>query len=234
MSRGPNFLIPNDSPWFICTSCNTIKPREEFNFRANGRPHQCKQCVSEYGVLYYEENKERILETSARSYERNKEKVNERSIRWTEMNKERMRELTALWYEKNKEKISKNRTRRRKEYPEKNREQSAKRRSSIADHPGFHPLLDSIIRALPCYFPGCRNLDITVDHIFPVSKGGIHEGQNIASLCGPHNFSKGKRTFEEWARGTGISAIKLEQSAYDSNEMALDILEFLTRKNEVA
>jgi hypothetical protein len=42
--------------------------------------------------------------------------------------------------------------------------------------------------------------DFVVDHVFPWSRGGTDDVENLAAACEPCNISKGDRTPEEWLR----------------------------------
>lgn len=55
--------------------------------------------------------------------------------------------------------------------------------------------LVAILRALPDYCVRCNTKeDLTVDHIIPLSKGGApFDKENLTTLCGPCNTSKGNR-----------------------------------------
>jgi 5-methylcytosine-specific restriction protein A len=43
-----------------------------------------------------------------------------------------------------------------------------------------------------CQHPDCGSkLDLTIDHIVPISKGGTNDVSNLQTLCFKHNNSKG-------------------------------------------
>jgi hypothetical protein len=41
-----------------------------------------------------------------------------------------------------------------------------------------------------CLYPGCDSLEITMDHVKPLSRGGTHTADNLQSLCQIHNSKK--------------------------------------------
>lgn len=53
-----------------------------------------------------------------------------------------------------------------------------------------------------CAYCGKRGGHLTVDHIFPFSRGGDYRYENLATACFPCNRAKGARTPEEWRRAT--------------------------------
>lgn len=58
----------------------------------------------------------------------------------------------------------------------------------------WRKLVAQALREQPwCSIPGCRNTDLTGDHIVPRARGGRNVRSNIAVLCRAHNSSKGAR-----------------------------------------
>lgn len=52
-----------------------------------------------------------------------------------------------------------------------------------------------------CYLCGASlEQDFHIDHILPVSRGGVHEESNIGFLCPTCNVHKGDRTPEEYVK----------------------------------
>ena len=50
----------------------------------------------------------------------------------------------------------------------------------------------------PCSFPGCIGLDIEVDHVIPLTRGGSHGVGNLQSLCRHHNRTKHNKLWIEF------------------------------------
>ena len=46
-------------------------------------------------------------------------------------------------------------------------------------------------------------VDLHIDHIMPVSRGGKNDDENLQVLCQPCNSSKGTKTQEEWETSRG-------------------------------
>jgi len=49
-----------------------------------------------------------------------------------------------------------------------------------------------------CKYCGTTSRELTLDHVFPRSRGGIDDPINLVLACKPCNSSKGARTPEEW------------------------------------
>lgn len=51
--------------------------------------------------------------------------------------------------------------------------------------------------ALPCAYCGAT-VDMTVDHVVPLARGGTHSAENLVAACRPCNSSKHTRLLSEW------------------------------------
>lgn len=49
-----------------------------------------------------------------------------------------------------------------------------------------------------CQYCGARGVSLQADHIYPVSRGGRNDLDNLATACKPCNQSKRAKTLEEW------------------------------------
>ena len=49
-----------------------------------------------------------------------------------------------------------------------------------------------------CVYCGASEVELECDHVFPVSRGGGNEPENLATACRDCNRSKGGKTPEEW------------------------------------
>jgi hypothetical protein len=52
-----------------------------------------------------------------------------------------------------------------------------------------------------CVYCGSTEGPFQFDHLFPVSRGGRDEPNNIVISCAPCNLSKGAKTLQEWRNG---------------------------------
>jgi len=175
-----------------------MKPLDSFSKRSanpDGLQYQCKECNKAYLREYYKANKEKL-------------KVNH--VKWREENPERIKELTKLYYESNREKVDsfnkkwaaenpEKRATHVKNWKEKNPSKvnadTAKRRAAKLDQ--TPELSDEEKKAIEDMYWHCRDLEVIsgqkyhVDHIKPISKGGLHCPSNLQVLPADLNMSKG-------------------------------------------
>jgi len=164
-----------------CKKCNLEKDKEEFSkmrTSKDGLFPNCKECTSRYMAKYYENNKEkqklsgidfRKSNPSYRSdyYLKNKETNIDKNIEWRRNNKDKANAMTR------------------------------KRRATKLDQLGFMPK-DHEQRMLDVYgskycMRCSSDKNIHIDHIIPVSKGGLWCLSNFQFLCEGCNISKGNK-----------------------------------------
>lgn len=49
-----------------------------------------------------------------------------------------------------------------------------------------------------------RPTDATLEHVIPISRGGLHSRSNAVVACARCNFSKGSKTLDEWRGDEGV------------------------------
>ena len=56
-----------------------------------------------------------------------------------------------------------------------------------------------------CVYCGCTEEEMTlcVDHVIPLSQGGLTTDENLTTACAPCNNDKGVRTPKEWRGSEG-------------------------------
>lgn len=105
---------------------------------------------------------------------------------WREANRERWNELIREWRKANYD-------------PAKNAVQCNKRRSMLADRGSFtsDEWIDLCEKyGMVCINPDCERTDLTVDHVIPLSKGGMNTIDNIQPLCKSCNCKKATKTVD--------------------------------------
>lgn len=54
-----------------------------------------------------------------------------------------------------------------------------------------------------CAYCSAENMPLTLDHLFPKSKGGSDSGDNLVYCCKSCNSSKGNKDYFSWIKETG-------------------------------
>jgi 5-methylcytosine-specific restriction endonuclease McrA len=178
-----------------CTKCGATKSVEDFHKRAasrDGLSYWCKDCsrakAREWARAHPDEAKKRCAE-------------------WVKNNPERHAESKRRWHLANPRDPARHAQAMREwvaRNPERAREikrigQQA-RIARIAGSASFQVSIKDVRRILsaPCAVDGCNALDIQIDHIVPLARGGQHRVGNLQPLCGFHNRSKNKRLWIEF------------------------------------
>lgn len=196
-----------------CTKCQrefpaTLEFFHKDKNRKDGFRHQCKICVN----IYYRQNKHKILKKAKQYRETNKDKILECKKKYRNNNKEKISENGKQYYKANKEKISKQKKQyskqcyeankeeileKTKQYRKKNRHltrqwDSKRRAAKLKQTPDYANL--DLIKLIYKYCPD----GYEVDHMVPISDGGLHHESNLCYLPKGVNQSKGAKTIEEF------------------------------------
>lgn len=159
----------------------------------------CQRCRKIQSRCYYESHKELAKKQRRLRYIANKERSAEQSYRWREQHPERSREIQRRWARRNPDKKREATLRWRKEHPGKVREQW-RRRAARKAGAMIEPVDEAFIyergRYACVYCSGPLNL--TLDHVAPLSKGGEHKYDNLVVACRSCNCSKGAKDVFEW------------------------------------
>lgn len=153
-----------------CTKCGVEKPSAEFSKskrEKDGLYYYCKACIREYDKKRYEENREDVLE-------QNKE--------WREKNKEQMRECRKKWREEN---------------PHLHREYNQRRRALKKAALPHLSKNDNLALKLLSEEVSMLGEGWHLDHIVPLSKGGLHHPDNLQIVRSSYNLSKNDKLWQE-------------------------------------
>lgn len=180
-----------------CCECNRIRRKEHHD--ANREESRRK------GREHYAANSERLRETRRAYGKANLEKEVAYNARWRAANPDKAREFWKRDREKNKEARNESTRAWRKRNVEKQNFYSAKRHAMKRDQvPVIRDDLVPIMQAetLAIYAESRTMTELTgvrhdVDHIFPLSKGGVHAPWNLRVLLGSENQSKK----DKWPKG---------------------------------
>jgi 5-methylcytosine-specific restriction endonuclease McrA len=175
-----------------CSKCGCPKPLSEFYFKRN----TCKKCKIEYSREYRKSHLDQ-----QHKYNRN----------WRKKHPEQHRVGIIKWQRKHPEQIRLSRVKWRKEHPEIKSQQYRKyrqtpkgkirkvnaRHNRRAKTKGQKVTLEQWMaikeqQHFRCYW--CKqkfeDKELTMDHVIPLSKGGLHDEGNIVAACRSCNLSK--------------------------------------------
>lgn len=191
-----------------CSKCERELSLDNFHRSKNGKlgvRSKCKICRKEDSSKYYQENTDKRAiynaENSGRIksynreyirlyYQENKEQFSVLAAEYYQNNKEAIKNKTRQWVNSNLDKVRNNR-----------RNYKARRKSQLGFVPGdYWDLL------LEKYGPFCMNPEcdkgltevnpLTLDHVIPLSKGGLHCMSNFQLLCHSCNASKNAKEID--------------------------------------
>jgi 5-methylcytosine-specific restriction endonuclease McrA len=187
----------------LCRTCNTEKSLDLFGNdkkSKDGKKNKCNSCHNDYMKSYYWKHRE-ILAAKALAHHykiqsvanekrrlnrlKNLDKQMAHSRQWQKDNKEAAKAIKANWRHKNREVVKANKDKR-------NQLEKASNLPSkyIAE-----------LRRKPCNY--CGNYyegKMHIDHVIPISKGGLHTIENLVSSCATCNLSKSDKLLTKWLK----------------------------------
>ena len=186
--------------------------------------------VAEYQKKYREANKERISEYHKQYYEKNKEKLLISFKNYNELNKEKIKIQRKKRYKLNKEKILEY----HKQYYKTPQGQTCQfnassRRRLREENQGNGITPEQWLECMKFFdfkcaysgkYIGGESEHRTIDHIYPISKGGEHEIWNVVPMYDSYNYSKHNKEFLEWYNEQTFFSEERLQKIYEWQEYA--------------
>ena len=168
-----------------------------------------KEHINNKNNTYYANNKEHINNKNKLYYQNNKEHINKINKQWVINNPERKKQIDDEWYQNNKERSKENTKNWCKNNPIKVKQiiknNKAKRKIREKNQIGYLP--ENWLQILEERDTHCKycNLHIKtygyeLDHIHPISKGGLHDFDNLQLICSTCNRKKGNKLEEEFIK----------------------------------
>lgn len=186
-----------------CGGCHRQLDFSEFyknKARHDGYQSQCKQCGYKSQRNYVKTHRAEAVQRVLRYKARNPDKAKATALK------------TRLKY---KNQIAA----QRKVYLQNHLKEHAnrmQRRRAIIKNNGVYLISDKEIKKLyssPCTYCGSF-INITVDHIIPIIKGGTHSIGNLTAACKPCNSSKHKDFLTVWKKRKGRNQIERPRDGY--------------------
>jgi 5-methylcytosine-specific restriction endonuclease McrA len=191
-----------------CPQCDEIKPLTEFyknTSRKDGLSVYCKQCVKENCNDYYLRNKEQCKDRLNRWRADNREYVRARDQKYRQDNPDIEFRKQKRYRERHKEQLYLKGKKYREEHKDYFNNKNRERKLTLLDVSDGTVTLEAekILYEQQnglCDYCGCSLEDSGkhLDHIVPISRGGLHTITNVHWTCPTCNMSKGDRLEEEW------------------------------------
>lgn len=182
-----------------CCTCRQRLSPEAFHrdrSRPDGRAPRCRACASANSRKYYLKNGAKAREQHRAWRKANPERVRDTNRAWRQANVDRARAYSRKWQLANPDKYKASRSKWNQANRDKHREEVARRRALERSAPIEIELIRELLGS-PCAY--CGSLEyIEIDHIVPLSRGGLHEPENLAPACRSCNRSKGAKLLSEW------------------------------------
>jgi hypothetical protein len=186
-----------------CAKCKAEKSLDDFyNNKAarDGKGTYCKPCWSAYMKEQDKKHKQRKAAAVSAWYQRNRERKAETTAAWRRANRKHKLNVQAQYRARNRIELLQKKAEWAVNNPHLVRANAQRQLAKRKGAQVFQITLPDLIRLLtsPCVIEGCTNIDIEMDHIVPLSKGGTHSIGNLQPLCSHHNRTKHNKLMWEY------------------------------------
>jgi len=180
-----------------CSKCKITKPFFEFgkhNQTKDGHKSRCKICNAEEMRGYYSTHAESVKNRVNLWISKNKDKHASYVQKWACENMERKKSNNSIWKKRRKDLVNAS---------------TQKRRATKKNQLGVvsNNIVVKMMRLQKFLCINCK-IDLTqsgyhIDHIMPLSLGGIHADENLQLLCPTCNIKKHNKDPIAWANENG-------------------------------
>jgi 5-methylcytosine-specific restriction endonuclease McrA len=207
-----------------CSKCGEWKDKSEYikdPQKKDGLYSSCKACYKitysttrdKYKPVrkkYLEENRKVVLDKKRNRYRENRDVELERMQKYHEDNKEKEKEYriknrdkldlaSKIWSFLNKDRVNKNTREWRAAHPDKvrihkNNRRCREKNGGVITNDEWENLLNKY--GNKCLCCGRNDVRITIDHVIPISRGGMNTIENAQPLCTSCNSKKHAKTID--------------------------------------
>ena len=176
----------------VCKLCHNINTRRW----ALKNPEKTKAYIKKWTNAHAEQEKERIKKYKTE----NKEKVKESAKKYSKVHAKQISERSKRHYRKNSKHVCERCSKWRKENKEKVNQYSANKRALKLGNGGTFTA-EEWMGVLEKYGNKCLccerdDVNITIDHVVPLSLGGRNSVENLQPLCRSCNSRKHNKTID--------------------------------------
>lgn len=191
----------------ICKECDKKQKREYY--LKNKEIFKAKYIENKENILsrakfYRENNKDKINERNKEKYYENRDARLEKRKSYNSNSKEKLKEYRVKYREKHRDKIN---ARNKAFYSSINGKicranSDSKRRALIKNGKvSAEEIKQLVFSSNNCYWCGCDiAFKFHIDHVIPLSKGGLHEIKNLVVSCPTCNIKKSNKMPQEFIK----------------------------------
>ena len=171
--------------------------------RTNQKICRAEVCRKAYHAAYMRgwnsRNKDKKREWDRRYERNNRDKINAH-CRAKYASDPRRREYLNRWIKDNPDKVAAYRAKAKDNQDPEVRRNSVRRRRAMKKNAKIGNFPTGWKKEMladqwwVCAWPGCNEVDLHLDHVVPLSKGGPHSLDNFQFLCAHHNRKKSDKT----------------------------------------
>jgi len=189
----------------FCNKCKKIKSFSEFfkdKSRKDGYQNICKCCGKKYrqehklvSAKYRQRHRTEIAEYKAKYYQEHKEQITECKAKYYQEHKLEKAEYMAKYRQKHKAEITEYKAKYQQEHKLERAARNAKHRANklnqTPDNVDFKKIIEFYKQAQQLTKE--TNIKYHVDHIIPLSKGGLHHENNLQIITATQNLRKSNK-----------------------------------------